>query len=159
MNTFTKTVALVVTGLALTLGAVQAGPVVFVDYTPIDVTPAPDNTPIDVSPDNTPIDVSFNGPLSNDNLNDALLGNKKADGGGDKKVSDAAMLLGCAIVDGDLVLTNNGDAIPPGVKVKWGAGGAKGTVALPNGLRAGQKAKIENVVALESGKCTAQVIL
>jgi len=158
MNIFAKTAALAVTGLALTLGAVQAGPIVFVDYTPIDVTPPPDYTPIDVPQDFTPVDVPDNGPILNDDLNDALLDDDKADGE-DDKVSDAAMLLACAIVGGDLVLTNKGDEIPPGTKVKWRAGGAKGSVALPNGLRSGQKAKIEDVVALESGKCTAEVIL
>jgi hypothetical protein len=51
------------------------------------------------------------------------------------------------------------DPILPGTKVKWAANGEHGTVQLPNGLNAGQKARIENVLSGDAGKCTAEAVL
>ena len=84
-------------------------------------------------------------PLNNDFVNDLLIGKDKKPAGSDAKIEQVSLSVGlaCEIATGDLLLANLGDAIVSGAKVKWQAAGAKGTVALPNGLRAGQKARIE----------------
>lgn len=94
-----------------------------------------------------------------DIVEDVVLGkDKPATSAKSTKAANGAQ-LGCGISGGDLLLANLGEEIASGAKVKWQAAGAKGTVALPRGLRTGQKAKIEDAVAIDSGKCTAQVIL
>jgi len=109
-------------------------------------------------------------PLNDHDLDDSLfndygipdyeLPGDDADMGDDADlgVADLHLVLTCRIVDGDLLITNKGDPIPAGTKVKWAAAGEHGTVLLPNGLSAGQKAKIEVGLGVESGKCTADVV-
>ena len=72
---------------------------------------------------------------------------------------NGTLILSCIIDGDDLIITNKGDPIPPGTKVKWAANGEHGTVQLTNGLNAGQKAKIENVLDGGAGKCSAEVVL
>jgi hypothetical protein len=98
------------------------------------------------------IDVTPNPPI-NDDLNDVLTGDNE-DG-----QNDASLVLSCVVDGDDLIITNKGDPIPPRTKVKWAANGDHGTVQLPNGLRAGQKARIENVLDGDAGKCTAEAVL
>lgn len=125
------------------------------DNTPIDLPP--DNTPIDLPPDNTPIDLP---PNPEDGLNDAVLdGVVDEDGKADTDTADGVLVLSCVVDGDDLIITNKGDPIPPGTKVKWAANGDHGTVLLPNGLSAGQKAKIENVLDGGAGKCSAEAVL
>src|SRR5690349_13620072 len=116
-----KLAAAALVGLVLVLGAAQAGP-----YTPIDPTPPPDYPPIDVPPpDYTPIDVIPNIPdapplvdidTDEDDANDR---------------DEAQYLLSCRIIGGEVVITNEGVALPQGTKVQWKGAGDRGTVLLP----------------------------
>ena len=113
-----------------------------------------DGPKIDLPKDNTPIDMRNNTPIDIEDpfggVNDAVL-NGRGPG------AATALLVGCVVDGVDLVLINNGDAIPAGAKVKWAAGLEHGGVQLPNGLNASQKAVIENVLAGDAGKCAAEV--
>lgn len=129
---------------------------------PIDIYQAPidDHDLSDAFDEDGPIDdhdlsdaFDEDGPIDDHDLSDAF------DDEDDKDVADAGLLLTCKIVGGDLVITNAGGAIPAGTKVKWHADGRSGTVMLPNGLTAGQKAKIDLNLGVETGKCTADVVL
>ena len=78
---------------------------------------------------------------------------------GDDETDSGALLLSCVVDGDDLLITNKGDPIPAGAKVKWAANGKQGAIQLPNGLRPGQKAKIENVLDGGTGNCSAEIVL
>ncbi len=117
--------------------------------TPIDLPS--DNTPVDL-PDNTPVDIEdpFGG------LNDAVLDGAQDD---DAQTADGALVLNCRVDGDDLIITNQGAAIPAGTKVKWAAGNEHGAVQLPNGLKAGQKARIDDALAGDAATCSAEAVL
>lgn len=116
----------------------------------VDVVPPPlyNDPPVDDDHDLTDaFDVDDHG------LADSLVDNEKAD------LASQNLLLACEIVDGDLVITNEGDPLPANTKVLWKALGQQGTVLLPFGLRSGQKGAIELDLDADSGNCTANVVL
>jgi hypothetical protein len=135
------------TSLASAVNVVDVPVLVDVYEPPVDITPDP---PVD---DHDLNDGLFdNGPIDDHDLSDGLFDD-------DKELADLNLLLSCRIVDGELLITNEGDPIPAGTKVKWKAAGETGTVLLPNGLRADQKARIDVSLGVETGKCTADVVL
>lgn len=131
------------TGLASAVNVIDTPVLVDVYDPPIDVNPPP----ID---DHDLNDELFD--IDDHDLTDAFLDDET-------EMADRNLLLSCRIVDGDLLITNEGDPIPAGTKVQWQAGGQGGIVLLPNGLRAGQKARIEVSLGAQTGKCTADVVL
>jgi len=168
MNTLTKTAILAVVGAALSVGLTQAHAGGFIetiqDFGNGNSNPLGSGVPVlvdvpspQIDPMSAPILMDTSRPQIDPNSAPILLPGKS---GKAKAVAQTAddLRLGCKINGGDLVLANLGDAIAAGAKVKWLAGGAKGTIALPHGLRAGQKARIEGVVDLDAGTCAAQVI-
>ena len=149
MNTLTRLAAISLVALmastSLTLAVNLIDKPVLVDYVPPPlVNPPPD-------------DHDLNDSMFEDyGIKDYELPGNEVDLGVD--LGSLNLALACRIVDGELLVTNTGDPIPAGVKVKWAAAGKHGTVLLPNGLNAGQKAKIDVNSGVETGKCTADVV-
>lgn len=168
MNTLTKS-AIVIVGFALTLGLTQAHAGGFIE-TIQDFNNGGNGNPLgsgvpvlvdvpspQINPQTVPVLVDTQRPHIDPTGAPILLDTKPVKKSIVTQTADD-LRLGCKINGGDLVLANLGDTIDAGARVKWLAGGTKGTIALPHGLRAGQKARIEGVVSLDAGKCSAQVI-
>jgi hypothetical protein len=159
MNSLSKASLVVLASLLCTLGVAQADPFPPFQSGPQVSAPVLVDVPREhIDPQTAPTLVHI---PDSDIVEDVVLGKDKPSVSAKsiKAANGALLQLGCGISGGDLMLANLGEEIASGAKVKWQAAGAKGTVALPHGLRAGQKAKIEDAVAIDSGKCTAQVIL
>jgi hypothetical protein len=149
MNTLTRLAALSLIALmastSLTLAVNVIDKPVLVDVIPPPLVEPPLN------------DHDLNDSMFNDyGINDYVLPGDDVDLSVD--LASLNLVLACRIVDGDLLITNKGDPIPAGVKVKWKAAGQHGTVLLPNGLRADQKARIDIGLGIETGKCTVDVV-
>jgi hypothetical protein len=124
----------------------------------VDIFEPPIHVDPHVEDDHDIHDVFDNGPITDDHdISDIF--DVDGDDEDEQDVASQELLLACKIVGGDLVITNKGDPIPPGTKVRWTALGQHGSVMLPFGLRSGQKAEIELGLSADTGKCTSDVVL
>lgn len=154
-----KLASFALAGLAMSLTAVHAFdvspqgtpdfPIVVSNPMPVDV-PRPH-----IDPQSAPQLVHY---AHNGDVDDVVLGKDKKVTKTGKRNASTSFGLDCSIDAGDLLLVNLGGDIAAGAKVKWRAAGDKGAIALPRGLMAGQQARINDAVTLNSGNCSAEVI-